>query len=132
MSTKSELPESPNAPIDQGDHHTPAVLPGQPGYRTRDGRTGYDPVDTSAEAGHTASTYIQKLFTGQSRIKNPFTLFLFAAIGLGLILPLFAAIVEMLNGNLFSWDTWIFLFITSLAGLAILFIFTKNLLRNRP
>jgi hypothetical protein len=131
MSTKSELLESPNPPNDQGDRNTPTVLPGQPGYRTRDGRTGYDPVDTSTETGRTAGTFIQRLFTGQSRIQNPFTLFLFAAIGLGLILPLFVAIVEMLNGNLFSWDAWIFLLITSIVGLAVLFIFIKNLLRNR-
>jgi hypothetical protein len=102
-------------------------LPGWPGYRTRAGRSGYDPIDSRAEAGHTAGTIFRNLFTGQ--IRNRFYLFLSGVLGLVLIAPLVLAISEALNGNLFPWNAWLFLLIIGSAGLAILINVVKNLVR---
>lgn len=99
-------------------------LPGWPGYRTRPGRSGYDPVDTRSEAGHTAGTIIHKLITGRSR--NPVYLLFLGILGLVLIAPLFLSIQETVHGNLLPWKAWLFVLITGIAGIAIL----ANLVRN--
>jgi len=104
-----------------------AQLPGWPGYRTRGGRSGYDPIDTRTEAAHTAGTLLQKLITGQ--IRNPIYLFLLGVLGLVLTAPLFIAIVDLVNGHVFPWDAWLFALITGIAGLAILFNLVRNLIR---
>jgi hypothetical protein len=103
------------------------VLPGWPGYRTREGRSGYDPIDTRTEAAHTAGTVIQRLFTGQFR--NPFHVVLAGALGLGLITPLVLGILEAMSGNWLPWNAWLFLLITGLAGIAIFINFIRNLIR---
>jgi hypothetical protein len=114
-------------PKDKDEQNDPGTLPGWPGYRTRDGRTGYDPIDTRIEGAHTAGTILQKLFTG--RIRSPIYLLLLGALGLVLLTPLVLAISELMNGNLLPWNAWIFLLITGIAGLAILVNFFKNLAR---
>jgi hypothetical protein len=129
MSNKNNLSKSPKKPNNKDEQNTSStLLPGWPGFRTRDGRSGLDPIDTRAEAAHTAGTIIQKLFTG--RIGNPIYLFLLGVLGLALITPLFLAFLEMVNGNLFPWNAWIFLLITGIVGLAILINFIKNLLKT--
>ena len=69
MSKENKLPKSLKTSDDKDDRNTSSDLPGWPGYRTRDGRSGYDPIDTRTEAAHTAGAFIQRLFTGQLRIK---------------------------------------------------------------
>jgi hypothetical protein len=54
----------------------PPVVPGAPGYRTRAGRGGLDPVDTYAEAGRMEDLFYQRLFTGRLRTRKPFYLLL--------------------------------------------------------
>ena len=107
-------------------------MPGWPGYRTRQGRSGLDPIDTRTEAAHTAGTLFHKLFTGRTR--NPIFLFLLSGLGLVLIVPLILAISEVLNGNLLPWNAWIFVLITGIAGIAILINFIRNLIQmiSRP
>jgi len=100
-------------------------LPGWPGYRTRPGRSGYDPVDTRSEAGHTAGTIIHKLITGRSR--NPVYLFFLGILGLVLIAPFFLTIQETVHGNLLPWQAWLFVLITGIAGIAILVNLVRNL-----
>jgi hypothetical protein len=128
MGKKNRLSKSPKKPNDKDEQSNPsALLPGWPGYRTRDGRSGYDPIDNRTEAAHTAGTIIQKLFTG--RIRNPVHLSLLGVLGLALVSPLVLAISEVLNGNRFPWNAWIFLLITGIVGLAILINFIKNLIK---
>lgn len=128
MTRKNRPSRSAKKPKDVDDPTNPGVqLPGWPGYRTREGRSGYDPIDTRTEAAHTAGTVIQKLFTGRSR--NPLYLFLLAVLGLVLITPLILAISELLNGHLLPWNAWIFVLITGIAGLAILINFIRNLMQ---
>jgi hypothetical protein len=129
MSKKNNLSESSKTPKDKDDRSNPGALPGWPGYRTRDGRSGYDPIDNRTEAAHMAGTFIQKLFAGQLRIRNPVYLFLLCVSGLVLIIPLILAISETMKGNPFSWDAWIFVLITGIVGLAALINFLKNLIR---
>jgi len=106
-------------------------LPGWPGYRTRNGRSGYDPIDMRTEAAHTASTFVRDLFTGQLRIRNPILLFLSGALGLILVMPLLFAISEMFSGNLFPLNEWITLVFAGIIGLAILTNFFKNLIKTK-
>ena len=127
MSIKGNLSKSSNNPNDKDKQNNPsALLPGLPGYRTRDGRSGYDPIDTRTEAAHTAGTIIQKLFTG--RIRNPIYLILLGILGLALITPLVLAISEIMNGNQFPLNAWIILLIIGIVGIAILINFIKNLI----
>jgi hypothetical protein len=110
---------------DRQDNSGP--LPGWPGYRTRDGRSGYDPIDTRTEAAHTAGTIIQSLFNGN--VRQPFYLFLSCALGLVLITPLVLAILESLNGNMLPWNAWMFLLVTGIAGIVILINFVRNMIK---
>jgi len=49
MSKKSNASKSTKK-LKGEKQHSSSVLPGWPGYRTRVGRSGYDPIDTRAEA----------------------------------------------------------------------------------
>jgi hypothetical protein len=130
MSKKNKLPKSFNTLNDKDDGNGSSDLPGWPGYRTRDGRSGYDPIDTRTEAAHTAGTFIQKLFAGQLRIKNPVLLVLTGILGMALSAPFFLAVFETINGNLPSWDAWFTMLIAAIVGLALLINFIKNLIKT--
>jgi len=127
--SKKNAPKSPKTPIDKDNRENPSALPGKPGYRTRDGRSGYDPIDSRTEAAHVSGSFLQKLFAGQLRIKNPIVLFLSGVFGLALITPLLLAIFEVLGGNLSSLGGWLPFLIAGAFGAALLFNFIKNLLR---
>jgi hypothetical protein len=101
-----------------------SALPGWPGYRTRAGRSGYDPIDTRAEAGHMAGTILQRLFTGQ--ITNPIALFLLTVLGLILIGPIVLTISAGRAGNLFPSSAWLFALLFAIVGIALLI----NVIRN--
>lgn len=122
--------ESMNKPKDKRDQDNPSTLPGWPGYRTRDGRSGYDPIDTRTEAAHTTGAFIRGLFSGKLRIKNPVSLFLLGILGLVLITPLILVIFELSNGNIFSMNEGITFLIAGIIGFAILFNVTKNLIKT--
>ena len=130
MSKKNDFPKSVKPPDDEGDRNDSSILPGWPGYRTRDNRSGYDPIDTRTEAAHTTGSFIQKLFAGQLRIRNPIYLFLSSLLGLILSLPLFLTILETVKGNPPTWDVWFVMLIAAIIGLALLINFTKNLFKD--
>jgi hypothetical protein len=127
--SKKNASKSPKSLTDKDNRENPSALPGWPGYRTRDGRSGYDPIDTRTEAAHVSGFFLQKLFAGQLRIKNPIVLFLSGILGLALIAPLLLAIFEVLSGNLSSPGPWIPFLIAGAFGFALLFNFIKNLIR---
>jgi hypothetical protein len=106
-------------------------LQGFPGYRTRAGRSGLDPVDNDAESGFMAGILLRRLLTGKLRTCNPFTLLLWAVLGLGCIAPLLLAILEALRGNLLPFGAWVLIAISSLLGIALLVNLMINLLRLR-
>ena len=126
MSKKSNPSKSKKKSNDDRQDNS-SSLPGWPGYRTRQGRSGYDPIDSRAEAGHMAGTILQKLFTGQ--IRNRIVLFLLSVLGLILITPLVVVISEAWNGNLFPWNAWLFALVIAIVGTAILVNVIRNLLR---
>jgi hypothetical protein len=128
MSRKSRPSKSSKKPKVKDEENDSGVLPGWPGYRTREGRSGYDPIDTRTEAAHTAGTILQKLFTG--RMRNPVHLVFLAVLGLVLLAPLVLAISELMSGHGLPWNAWLFVSITGLAGLVILINFIKNLIQN--
>src|SRR5574338_1104501 len=121
MSKKNKSSKSPKKLRDR--QNASNALPGWPGYRTREGRSGYDPIDTRTEAAHTAGTLIQRLITGQFR--NPVYLLLLGGLGVLLITPLLLAVSEMAAGRQLPWNAWLFILITGIAGLAILINFIR-------
>jgi hypothetical protein len=125
MTKNADLSKSSKKPV---EHNKPAgLLPGQPGYRTRDGRSGYDPIDMRTEAAHTAGTVLYKLFRG--RMRNPLALLLLGVLGLALIAPLILAISGLANGSQLPWDAWMVLLITGLVGIVVLVNFIRNLIK---
>ena len=129
MSRKSRSSKSSKKPKTKDDQKDAGVLPGEPGYRTRGGRSGLDPIDTRTEAAHTAGTILQKLFTGRTR--NPVHLVVLGVFGLVLLAPLILAISELMNRHVLPWNAWLFVSITGLVGLVILINCIKNLIQNR-
>jgi hypothetical protein len=127
MGKKSQRPKSSRKQNDQDKQDSSNLLPGWPGYRTRDGRSGYDPIDTRTEAAHTAGTMIQRLFTGE--VRKPLYLFLSGVLGVVLITPLILAISEIRNGNVLPWNAWILLLVAGMAGIVILINFVRNMIK---
>ena len=123
------MTKPPQTSKERDGRDDPSSIPGWPGYHTRDGRSGYDPIDMRTEAAHTASTFVRDLFTGRLRIKNPILLILSGVLGLALVSPLLLAIVEILNGNLLPPDAWLTFLIAGVIGLALLVNLVKNLLK---
>ena len=129
MSKKNDLPKSVKTQNEKDNPDSSNVLPGWPGYRTRGGRSGYDPIDTRTEAAHTAGAFVQKLFSGQLRIKKPICQILSGILGLIIIVPLFLAFLETMNRNHPTWDVWVVMLIAAIIGLAMLTNVAKNLIK---
>ena len=106
-------------------------LRGYPGYRTRQGRSGLDPIDNDAEGGHMAGVLLQRLVTGKLRTRNPFTLLLLAVLGLGCLTPFVLAILEAFRGDLLPFEAWVMIAIAGFLGTTMLVNLTKNLLNFR-
>jgi hypothetical protein len=56
-------------------------LPGFPGYRTREGRSGYDSLDSSRESAFMEGSFLRKLFTFRLRTRDAFYLILMFIFG---------------------------------------------------
>lgn len=77
----------------------PGKVRGSPGYRTRGERSGFDPLDSSAESARMEGLLYRKLFTFQLRTRNPFYLFLMFLFG---VIPF--VVLLYLVGNSFSYS----------------------------
>ena len=106
-------------------------LQGWPGYRTRAGRSGLDPVDNDAESGHMAGVMLRRLLGGTLRTRNPLTLLVWGVLGLGCVAPLLLAILEAFRSNLLPFGAWLLITISFVLGIALLVNLVKNLLRFR-
>jgi len=128
MSNKTKKSSKPEKPQPQAASNS---LQGWPGYRTREGRSGLDPLDNEAESGHMAGVLFHRLLTGKLRTSNPFTLLLWTVLGLGCIFPFLLAILEAFRGDLLPPGAWVLITISSLLGIALLVNLIKNLLHFR-
>jgi hypothetical protein len=100
-------------------------LPGDPGFRTRRGRSGYDPLDSNREAAFMEGTFFRRLFTFRLRTRNVFHLILMFIFGVIPFVPLVSVLIIQVsnglkNGNLFGWSTpigpFLILLFTAIAG----------------
>jgi hypothetical protein len=80
-------------------------IPGFPGYRTRDGRSGYDPLDTNREAAYMEGTFYRNIFTLQARTRNIFYLVMMFVFGVIPFAILLFAIIITVTDVLKSGDT---------------------------
>jgi hypothetical protein len=106
-------------------------LRGWPGYRTRKGRSGLDPIDSGAEEGHMLGVLVHDLLSGKLRTKNPFFLVLLTVFGILCISPFLLAIAEAYRGNLLPLGAWVVVTISCLLGMAMLTNLIKNLINIR-
>jgi hypothetical protein len=104
---------------------------GWPGYRTRAGRSGLDPVDNDAESGYMAGVMLSRLLAGKLSSRNPLTLLVWGVLGLGCIAPLLLAFLEAFRGNLLPFGAWALSTISFVLGIALLVNLVKNLLYPR-
>lgn len=104
-----------------------APLPGWPGYRTRDGRSGLDPVDNDIESGHVVGVFLRRFFTMTLRTHHAYQTGLLGVIGFLLLAPFVLAVTETLGGTQMQPGAWVYLSLTGLVGLFALTNFVKNL-----
>ena len=60
---------------------TARLIPGWPGHRTMQGRSGLDPLENDFEFAHIQGVILRKLWTRKFRTKNPAHLLLMAVVG---------------------------------------------------
>jgi hypothetical protein len=72
-----------------------------PGHRTRQGRSGYDPLDTDFENARTQGLMARKLITGKFRTYNPIYLLILSFVGLIYSVP-FLCVIGLFYGNWLS------------------------------
>jgi hypothetical protein len=76
------------------------ILRGWPGYRTRDGRWGFDPIDSPAEEARIEGLFLKWLFLGQFITHNIFYLAIMFILGMMLgVMPLLLVLMELLTGG---------------------------------
>ena len=102
------------------------ALPGYPGYRTREGRSGYDYVDTQTEFAHMQGVFLRRFFTISLNTRNPLILFFLFVLGLFFLFPIVFSITELVNGNPLDWITNVISVIVCIPG----FIAMANVIRN--
>jgi hypothetical protein len=124
MSDENQKSSKPKKSQAQG---TFSSLRGYPGYRTRAGRSGLDPIDNDAEGGHMTGVLLHHLMTGRLRTRNPFILLVWTILGLG-ITPFILAILEALRGNLLPFGAWVVITIAGLFGILMLVNVIRNIL----
>jgi len=109
--TKTELDEIPESdePLPEWLYmnEKSRLLMGYPGYRNRQGRSGYDPIERNAEQARMQGMILRLLFTRKFRTRNPIYLIGMALIGtmysLSGILPfIFGGIKQIFIGITFA------------------------------
>jgi hypothetical protein len=88
-------------------------LPGFPGFRTREGRSGYDPLDTNRESAFMEGTFYRKIFTLNLRTRNIFYLVMMFIFGVIPFVPLVLITIQqgsdaLQYGGLSNWEQLVF------------------------
>jgi hypothetical protein len=107
------------------------ILQGWPGYRTRAGRSGLDPIDNDTEAGHMAGVFLRSILTTSYITRRPLALFLLAVFGILFTAPLALALVTFFQGSAFDIRGWIMVTILGMFGLVLLTNLFRNLFARR-
>ncbi len=97
-------------------------LPGYPGYRTRPGRTGYDPIDTNLERAHMQGVFYRNLFTFNLKTRDIFhlSLMLFFGITTSLLMSFF--LYGLITSPKYGEHDLLFYFVFAYAYLLIGFV----------
>ena len=98
-------------------------IPGFPGYRNRENRSGLDYLDTRSEAAHMEGLFYRKLYTLQLRTRNPFYLVLMFLFGL---IP-FLASVGLAIATFSESRAWVVLIFPSLITVPLTINFVLSL-----
>ena len=120
-----EVPENAAIQFDGPAPYLPAIawIRGFPGFRTRPGRSGYDPLDQDFELAHIQGVLLKVLFTGRLRTRNPAYLVLLVVMGVVFCLPmvfLAGSVVWIWVSGLKTLGDWV-------SGLAVLLLFSPSI-----
>lgn len=96
---ETKIPES-NEPLPQWLYMNEKsfLLMGYPGYRNKQGRSGYDPLERNAEEARMQGIMIRLLLTRKFRTRNPF--YLATMVFMGILFSLYGFAPFMLGGFL--------------------------------
>ena len=107
------------------------LLPGWAGHRTRQGRSGYDPLETDFENARMQGVVIQRLIRGRFRTKNPIYLFFMTFLGLVLSVPLLG-LTGLIGGNPSLFFLAVIYVPYMIAGIALLVNVFLSFLSREP
>jgi Tfp pilus assembly protein PilF len=108
------------------------LLVGWAGHRTRQGRSGYDPLDSEFEFPHVLGVIIRELFDGKYRTNNPIHLFLMICSGFMFCSPLIVlTAITQLDLNIIL-NTFLYVSTTSLYWLTGIALITNVILSMQP
>lgn len=72
--------------------------PGELGYRTRAGRTGYDPIENQLEAAHMAGRFAKDFWRETAQPRHPLMLLFLCAVGVLLTIPMIMTFRDLFQG----------------------------------
>ena len=98
---------------------------GFPGYRTRENRSGLDPLDARAEAAFMSGTLYRNLYTLRLRTRNPFHLALMFIFG---VVP-FLGSVALAVATFATSPSWLILIFPSLITIPLSINFILSILQ---
>jgi len=98
---------------------------GFPGYRTRENRSGLDPLDTRAEAAFMEGTFYRNLYTLRLRTRNSFYLVLMFVFG---VVP-FSGSVALAIATFTTSASWLILILPSLITFPLTINFVLSILQ---
>lgn len=102
-----------NAPIPEWFYldENAFLLVGWAGHRTRQGRSGYDPLEYQFEYAHIQGTIIRAVLKGKFRTRNPIYLAFMAFVGIlyfisGMLLGILS-VPYLIVGGFLLWNVWL-------------------------
>jgi tetratricopeptide (TPR) repeat protein len=99
---------------------TAYLLSGWPGYRTRPGRSGYDPLDSDFELAHIQGVLIHRLFTRTLRTRNSVYLIFMTFLGCMFCIPLLFGLMVLIDGDFQSISLMVLFTPYWVVGIALL------------
>ena len=105
-----------------------AKIPGWPGYRTRPGRSGYDPIDYQIEGAHMEGLLIRYGLSGKLTTRNPIYLFFMAIYGVLFAMPVIGGIITSFSFGISYLSRYIVLLPYGLMGVVLIGNFIKSII----